>query len=66
MGGYQVTYAHRSYERNLSNCVEKPEKVSTSTGFEHGQPSSTWAYIVIYGDTLAYIVIHEGIRSNTW
>ena len=28
----QVSYDHRSYERNLSNCVWKPEK--TSTGFE--------------------------------
>ena len=25
---------HRSYERNLRNCVLKPEKVRTSTGFE--------------------------------
>ena len=24
---------HRSCERNLSNCVQKPEKVRTSTGF---------------------------------
>ena len=30
----QVSHDHRSYERNLSNCVEKPEKVRTSTGFE--------------------------------
>ena len=30
----QVSYDHRSYEHNLSNCVEKPEKVGTSTGFE--------------------------------
>ena len=30
----QVSYDHRSYERNLSNCVWKPEKVRTSTGFE--------------------------------
>ena len=30
----QVSYDHRSYERNLSNCVQKPEKVRTSTGFE--------------------------------
>ena len=29
-----VSYDHRSYERNLSNCVQKPEKVRTSTGFE--------------------------------
>ena len=28
----QVSYDHRSYERNLSNCVQKPEKVRTSTG----------------------------------
>ena len=32
--GHQVSYEHRSYKRNLSNCVEKPEKVRTSTGFE--------------------------------
>ena len=31
---FQVSNDHRSYERNLSNCVEKPEKVRTSTGFE--------------------------------
>ena len=31
---YQVSYDHRSYERNLSNCVEKPEKVRISMGFE--------------------------------
>ena len=31
---YQVDYDHRSYERNLSNCVYKPENVRTSTGFE--------------------------------
>ena len=31
---FQVSHDHRSYERNLSNCVEKPEKVRTSTGFE--------------------------------
>ena len=31
---FQVSYHHRSYERNLSNCVQKPEKVRTSTGFE--------------------------------
>ena len=30
----QVSYDHRSYKRNLSNCVWKPEKVRTSTGFE--------------------------------
>ena len=30
----QLSYDHRSYERNLSNCVWKPEKVTTSTGFE--------------------------------
>ena len=30
----QVSHDHRSYESNLSNCVEKPEKVRTSTGFE--------------------------------
>ena len=30
----QVSYGHRNYERNLSNYVQKPEKVRTSTGFE--------------------------------
>ena len=34
MSFYQVSYDHRTYERNLSNCVKKPEKVRTSTGFE--------------------------------
>ena len=30
----QVSHDHRSYERNLSNCEQKPEKVRTPTGFE--------------------------------
>ena len=34
----QVSYDHRSDERNLSNCVKKPEKVRTSTGFEPVNP----------------------------
>ena len=25
----QVSYDHRSYERNLSNCIQKAEKVRT-------------------------------------
>ena len=29
-----VSYDHRNYERNLSKCEQKPEKVRTSTGFE--------------------------------
>ena len=29
---FQVSYDHHSYERNLSNCVQKPEKVRTSWG----------------------------------
>ena len=33
----QVSHDHRSFERNLSNCEQKPEKVRTSTGFDdHG------------------------------
>ena len=31
---FQVSHDHRSFERNLSNCEQKPEKVRTSTGFE--------------------------------
>ena len=30
----QVSHDHGSFERNLSNCEQKPEKVRTSTGFE--------------------------------
>ena len=30
----KCSYDPRSYERNFSNCVEKPGKFSTSTGFE--------------------------------
>ena len=30
----QISYDPRSYERNFSNCVWKPEKFRTSTGFE--------------------------------
>ena len=29
----QVSYDHRSYARNLSNCIQKPEKVRTSIYF---------------------------------
>ena len=29
-----MSYAPRSYESNFSNCVEKPEKFKTLTGFE--------------------------------
>ena len=29
-----MVYELRSYERNFYNCVEKPEKFRTSTGFE--------------------------------
>ena len=34
--GYEIKWSYdpRSYERNLRNCVEKPEKFRTSTGFE--------------------------------
>ena len=30
----QVSHDHRSFECNLSNCEQKPEKVRTLTGFE--------------------------------
>ena len=39
----QVSYDHRSYERSLSNCVQKPEKVSTSTGLE---PVTSRSYLI--------------------
>ena len=29
-----MSYDPHSYERNFSNCVEKPEKFRTSTGFQ--------------------------------
>ena len=32
--GIKWSYDLRSYERNFCNCVEKPEKFRTSTGFE--------------------------------
>ena len=34
--GYEIKWSYdiRSYERNFCNCVEKPEKFRTSTGFE--------------------------------
>ena len=31
----QASHDHRSFERNLSNCEQKPEKVRTSTGFDN-------------------------------
>ena len=30
----QVSHDHRSFECNLSNCEQKPEKVRTSTGLK--------------------------------
>ena len=35
-GGYEIKWSYdlRSYECNFYNCVEKPEKFRTSTGFE--------------------------------
>ena len=35
----KLQYDLRSYECNLNNCVKKPEKVRTSTGFE---PVTSW------------------------
>ena len=34
--GYEIKWSYdpRSYERNFCNCVKKPEKFRTSTGFE--------------------------------
>ena len=32
--GVKCSYDPRSYERNFCNCVKKPEKFRTSTGFE--------------------------------
>ena len=34
--GYEIKWSYdlRSYEHNFCNCVEKPEKFRTSTGFE--------------------------------
>ena len=34
--GYEIKWSYdlRSYERNFGNCVEKPEKYRTSTGFK--------------------------------
>ena len=34
--GYKIKWHYdvRSYERNFCNCVKKPEKFRTSTGFE--------------------------------
>ena len=34
MLGIKQSHDLRSYERNFYNCVEKPEKFRTSTGFE--------------------------------
>ena len=38
----QVSYDRRIYEHNLSNYVQKPEKVRTSTGFEPVTPRYRW------------------------
>ena len=34
--GYEIKWSYdlRSYERNFCNCINKPEKIRTSTGFE--------------------------------
>ena len=55
---YQVSHDHRSYERNLSNCEQKPKKVRTSTGFEpvtsgHGL---IMAYLIMAYLIMAYLI----------
>ena len=43
----QLSHDHRSYERNLSNCVERPEKVRISTGFVNSRvqtPLKSWLF----------------------
>ena len=45
---FQVSHDHRSYERNLSNCVQKPEKVRTSTRFERFKSAVQYMKHFIY------------------
>ena len=55
----QVSYDPRSYERNLSKYVKKPEKVRTSSGFE----LVTSRYPVRRSNQLSYDVIDVGSWS---
>ena len=55
----QVSHDHRSCERNLSNCVKKPEKVRTSTGFE----PVTSRYRC---DALANWAMHDATDVGSW
>ena len=54
-----MSYDPRSYERNLSKYVKKPEKVRTSSGFE----LVTSRYPVRRSNQLSYDVIDVGSWS---
>ena len=60
-----MSYDHRSYERNLSNCVEKPEKVRTSRGFESAVQCKLWniSYITSQAKIL---LVHFGRFLLIW
>ena len=60
-----MSYDHRSYERNLSNCVEKPEKVRTSRGFESAVQCKLWniSYITSQAKIL---LVHFGRFLLLW
>ena len=47
----QVSQDHHSYERNLSKCVEKPEKFSTLTGFKP-------VVVVVFSHYYIYMVVY--------
>ena len=58
---YQVRHDHRSFQRNLSNCVQKPDKVRTSTGFE---PVTSRAIPVRRSNQLSYETTDVGRSSH--
>ena len=66
---HQVSHDLRSYERNLSNCIQKPEKVRTSTGPRLTIPVRRFGiavYEVIY--EIFHISLHNtfSISSKTF
>ena len=69
---FQVSHDHRSFERNLSNCEKKPEKVRTSTGFDprdHDHGLLDFKSAVQYMKHFIYLftsTLHRLIRTYKW
>ena len=68
--GYEIKWSYdpRSYERNFCNCVKKPEKFRTSTGFEPvtSRYQLLWFCITSLSDWFKVLgLFFQPIRSET-